>query len=432
MGKLLTMSEKEITRKEIIDKTIDKRMLQREAAEALGISERHLRRLLHAYRKIGTPALISKHRGRKSNNQITEILKQEITALLHSQYWDYGPTLASEKLLKKHHIKISKESVRKILISEGMWKPRRQKKARVHQSRERRAREGELVQIDGSPHAWFEDRGPKCDMLLAVDDATGKIMRMHFSPTETTAGYFTLVRGYIEQHGLPVAFYSDKNGIFKVNHKHAITGNGMTQFGRAMKQLDIEIICANTPQAKGRVERANLTLQDRLVKEFREHNISDIEQANNFIPSYIQEYNQKFAVQPRSAHYAHRENNFSKLYLDQIFSFQETRTISNNLQLQYKNIVYQIQTSRPSYALRNARVTIVESPNGTVKILYKGKILNYSIYVEQEKQAVIVPAKNINHYLDSKPKIPAKNHPWRTYGNHLNGKPIQPDLESSP
>jgi len=223
MGKLLTMSEKEISRKEILDKINDKRMLQREAAKVLGISERHLRRLLQSYRRKGTPALISKHRGRKSNNQLDKITRQEIVALLHSQFWDYGPTLASEKLLKKHHIKISKESVRKILISEGLWKTRKQKKARVHQSRERRAREGELVQIDGSPHAWFEDRGPKCDLLLAVDDATGKIMAMHFSPTETTAGYFELVRGYINQHGLPNAFYSDKNGIFKVNHKYALS-----------------------------------------------------------------------------------------------------------------------------------------------------------------------------------------------------------------
>ena len=270
---ILTMSKKELTRLEIIQKLEEKRLKQKEAGDMLGISARQVRRLLRKYKQEGEAGLISKRRGRPSNNQLDPQIKKKAIDLLHSQYPDFGPTLACEKLEERNGLKLSAESVRQIMIAEELWKPRKHKRPQIHQMRPRRACEGELVQIDGSPHNWFEDRGPYCNLLAYIDDATGRLMELLFTPTETTFSYFQATRHYLVLHGLPVAFYSDKHGIFRVNIKNALSGSGMSQFGRAMKHLDIEIICANTPQAKGRVERVFATLQDRLVKELRLRNI---------------------------------------------------------------------------------------------------------------------------------------------------------------
>ena len=291
--------------------------------------------------------------------------------------------------------------------------------------RPRRACLGELVQIDGSPHAWFEDRGPTCTLLVYIDDATGKLMELLFVEVETTLGYYAATRRYIDRHGLPIAFYSDKNSIFKVNAKGALSGTGMTQFGRAMKNLGIEVICANTPQAKGRVERANLTLQDRLVKELRLKGISTIGAANAFLPEFIEDFNRRFAVQPRSNHDAHRPVLFLDDELNIIFSHQETRILSKNLTLQYNKVIYQIHTARPTYALRKAMVTVSENPQGDIVILYKGRPLDFSTFHKQQRQAEVVMTKEINDHLNRfKPNRPASDHPWRQYGRRINGKPI--------
>lgn len=421
------MSKKELTRLEVIQRLKGKRLRQKQAAEMLGISERHVRRLLFAYRKYDEKGLISKRRGKPSNNQLKSDVKQNVIDLLHSHYHDFGPTLAHEKLCEDHGLQLSVESVRKIMIGEELWKPRKVKDKVVHQLRPRRACRGELVQIDGSPHAWFENRAPKCNLLVYIDDATGELMELYFTPAETTFSYFAATRRYLARHGRPVAFYSDKHGIFKINIKNDLTGSGMTQFGRALKTLDIEIICANTPQAKGRVERVNETLQDRLVKELRLKGISSIEAANDFVPEYLADFNRRFAVQPRSNHDAHRPQLFQEDDLNLIFSHQETRILSKNLTLQYNKVIYQISTKRPSYALRNAKVTVCENPQGEIAILYKGHSLQYSIFHKQSHQAQVVFAKDIDAHLN-KPHKPSPDHPWRQYGRHFNGEPI---LQSS-
>jgi len=422
---LLTMSKKELTRLEIIQRLEEKLLNQKEAGEMLGISTRQIRRLQNNYKKEGTAGIISKRRGHPSNNQLDPQIKKKAIDLLHSQYADFGPTLACEKLLERNSLKLSKESVRQIMISEGLWKPRNRKRPQIHQMRPRRASVGELVQIDGSPHNWFEDRGPRCNALVYVDDASGQLMELFFTPEETTVGYFAATRNYLSRYGLPKAFYSDKNSIFRVNIKGALSGTGMTQFGRAMRQLGVEVICANTPQAKGRVERMNLTLQDRLVKELRLNNISDIQSANVFALTFIADFNRRFAVQPKSKKDAHRPLLFSHQELDQIFSHHETRIISKNLTLQYDNVIYQIQTSRPSYALRKAQVTVCEDADGNISILYKGKPLDYSTFHRQPRQAEVVQSKHINSSLDKQPSRPSANHPWRNYGHHLDGKPFK-------
>jgi transposase len=427
MDELLTMSKKELTRLEVMHKLEEKRLKQREAAEMLGISERQVRRVLRAYRQEGEKGLISKRRGKRSNNRIKPETRQQAIDLLHSRYNDFGPTLAHEKLSEDHGLKLSVESVRQIMITEELWKPKKVRHKAVHQLRPRRVCLGELVQIDGSPHAWFEDRGPKCDLLVYIDDATGRLMELYFTPAESTFSYFAATRRYLAQHGRPVAFYSDKHGIFKVNIKNALSGSGMTQFGRAMKQIDIEVICANNPHAKGRVERVIETLQDRLVKELRLRNISTIEEANDFTPEYIQDFNRRFAVQPRSNHDAHRPLLFSDDELNLIFSHQETRILSKNLTLQYNKVIYQIQTSRPTYALRKAQVTVCENAQGEISILYKGNPLNYTIFHKQHRQAQVLTSKEIDAHLKKQkiPHKPAPDHPWRQYGHHISGKPIQ-------
>lgn len=412
MDELLTMSKKELTRVEVIQKLEEKRLKQKEAAKQLSISERQVRRLLKAYRGQGKKGLVSKRRGKPSNNQLSEELVQEVRDLIYKHYHDFGPTLAQEKLAERHGLKISRESVRRLMIAEGIWRAKKQQRMPVHQMRLRRACVGELVQIDGSPHAWFEDRGPACSLLVFIDDASGQLMHLHFTPVESTFGYFEATRQYLSLYGRPVAFYSDKHGIFRVNAKQALSGSGMTQFGRAMKQLDIEIICANTPQAKGRVERANQTLQDRLVKELRLKNICNPQDANRFLPEYIQDFNQRFAVQPRSKHDVHRPLPFSEPELNRIFSIQESRCLSKNLTIQFNKVIYQIRTSRPSYALRKAQVTVCQDQQGAIEIIYKGKPLDYTIFHKQEHQAEVLSSKEIDPHL-RKTHQPAANHPWR-------------------
>jgi len=207
-----------------------------------------------------------------------------------------------------------------------------------------------------------------------------------------------------------------------VNMPNALTGSGMTQFGRAMKELDIEIICANSPQAKGRVERAIQILQNRLVKEMRLRDISSIAAANEYATEFIEDYNARFAVQPRSLHDVHRSL-LPNDDLERVFTLQEHRILSKNLTLQYKKVIYQIQTSRPSYAMRKAPVIVCENHQGQIDILYKSQSLDYTIYQEQHRQAEVVSSKSIDDKLKKSHK-PAKDHPWRRYGHRISGKPI--------
>jgi hypothetical protein len=313
------------------------------------------------------------------------------------------------------------------MIAEGLWKPKRAKKPSTHQLRERRACFGELVQIDGSDHDWFEGRGPKCTLLVYIDDATGQLLELWFVPDETFFAYCEASHHYFERNGKPVAFYSDKHGIFRVNQPRPLgTTSGLTQFGRAMQELDIQIICANSAQAKGRIERANQTLQDRLVKELRLRGISDMQAGNAFLPEFREDFNRRFAVAPRSNHNAHRPLLKSE-NLDLILTHQKAGSLSKNLTVQSNQVIYQIQSDRPDYALRNAQVTLCENAKGEVTILYNNKPLAYSIFHKSPRQAEVVDTKTLDRQIKP-PKPPAPNHPWRQYGRHLDGKPIQEAL----
>jgi transposase len=418
------MSNTEITRLGIMQKLKDRRLNQKEAARMLGISARQVKRLYRAYKAQGVWGLVNQRRGKPSNNRLDPKIVQQAIDLIYERYQDFGPTLAHEKLVEVHGLKLADESVRRLMIAEGLWKPKRAKKPPVHQMRERRACFGELVQIDGSDHDWFEGRAPRCTLLVYIDDATGQLGELWFVPEETFFGYCEASRHYFERYGKPVAFYSDKHGIFRVNQPRPLgTTSGLTQFGRAMQELDVEIICANTPQAKGRIERANQTLQDRLVKELRLCGLSDIDSANAFLPEFRSDYNRRFAVEPRSSHNAHRPLLTSE-NLDISLTHQKIGTLSKNLTVQSNKVIYQIQSNRPDYALRNAKVMVCENAKGEVTILYKNNPLAYTIYQKSPRQAEVVDIKTLDHHPKlSKP--PAPNHPWRHYGSHLNGKPIQ-------
>jgi hypothetical protein len=267
-------------------------------------------------------------------------------------------------------------------------------------------------------------------LLVFIDDATGQLGELWFAPDETFFDYCEAARHYFECYGKPVAFYSDKHGIFRVNQPRPQgLSSGLTQFGRAMQELDIRIICANTPQAKGRIERANQTLQDRLVKELRLRGISNMQAGNAYLPEFCKDFNRRFAVAPRSNHNAHRplldgEN------LDLILTHQETRTLSKNLTVQAKHIVYQIQSERPDYTLRQAQVLVCENAQGQVTILYKNQPLAYTIFQPAVRQAEIVDTKTLDRQVKP-PTTPARDHPWRTYGRRLNGKPIQEPLPNA-
>ena len=242
------MSQRELSRLEVIQQVERKELKQERAAALLNLSVRQIKRLLRAYIAQGATALVSKHRGRPSNHRLAEAVVTTATQLLQTRYFDFGPTLAQEKLVEDHALKLSVESVRHLMIVAGLWKARRAHQPVIHQLRERRSQLGELIQIDGSPHDWFEGRAPKCTLLVFVDDATGRLMQLLFAPAETTFAYFTAIEAYILRHGKPLALYSDKYGVFRVNQPVTLPDSptsGLTQFGRAMKELAIDLICAH-------------------------------------------------------------------------------------------------------------------------------------------------------------------------------------------
>ena len=435
------MSQKELTRLEVVQRVKRKTLKQREAAELLSLSVRQVKRLCKAYQADEAAGLISKRRGRPSNNRLPEKTINKARELLRARYPDFGPTLATEKLAIEG-VSLSVETVRQLLMGEGLWKAKAVRRAVIHQLRERRARLGELVQIDGSPHDWFEGRAPKCTLLVFVDDATSRLMYLQFVEAETTFNYFAAVRSYVTEFGKPLAFYSDKFGVFRVNMPNPLSGSGLTQFGRALKELDIELICAHSPQAKGRVERANQTLQDRLTKELRLRDLSSAAAANAYLPEFIADYNQRFAVAPRSTESAHRSLGKGE-DLERILTLCERRTLSKNLTLSYNNVIYQIKTKRPSYTMRGAHVEVREKSNAELTIEYKQRPLEYSVYCEHEQlQAKVVEAKLLQPAAAravaraaAQPKqqhepVPL-THPWKRFGvskNSLQAKERRGEL----
>lgn len=418
-GKTVTMSLKELNRVKLLEKLSMKQLSQVETAKQLNLSDRQVRRLQKKYIQQGAAGLSSCRRGKPSNNKLSEEVKREAMEIIRSRYIDFGPTLAHEKLREVHGLKLSLESVRQLMIREGFWKEKAHKKIVIHQQRMRRSSLGELIQLDGSPHDWFEDRAECCCLLVWIDDATSQLLHLRFEESETTQGYFRGMKDYLKKHGRPICLYPDRHSIFRQNQGSDLKELDDPQFTRAMKELDIEVICANSPQAKGRVERANGILQDRLVKELRLRRIDDIKTANIFLPEFMMDYNRRFAVEPKNPVDSHHRTLPDDEKLDVILSCQEERKLSKNLELSYRNVIYQIQNQQRGYRLRKAGILVSENTEGIITLWYQGKSLAYTTITKRQRRTDILNSKEKAYRVDKIIQerrgkyIPPSSHPWK-------------------
>jgi len=420
-NKYIIMSQKETKRYDIIKKTIKKEMSTKEAAEVLNLTTRQVRRLKRRVKDKGISGLAHANRGRRGNRGIPGEEMERIVKIISEKYADFGPTLATEKLEKRHKIKRDRKTIRAIMIKEGLWKQRVKKKETYRSWRQRRTSYGELGQYDGSYEHWFEGRGPKYCLLASIDDATGKITKAKFAEHEGVEPTFGFWREYFEKYGKPYEIYVDKFSTYSMNHKLAKENTDtLTQFQRAMRQLNVGVINANSSQAKGRVERLFKTLQDRLIKELRLENISTVEEANKFLEcTFIPQFNKKFGVIPRSEADLHKKiTTQERRQLPSILSRQYERVIRNDYTVSYKNIWYQLEETQSVAMFKGESVIIEDRFDGTICFKLRGKYLNYK---KLPKRPEKVPSKSIPWVL-AKPLSarPAADHPWRKfqYSNH--------------
>jgi transposase len=398
---LLLMSRTELSRADTLQRVLDRKLSITAAADLLGVCRRQATRLLSAYREQGSAGLISRKRGKPSNRRHSEAFRDHVIELVRRHYHDFGPTLAAEKLAELHGVTVSIETLRTWLTAVGLWESRKERKKLVKQPRNRRDCFGELIQIDGSLHWWFEDRGPRCSLLVFIDDATSQLVHLRFAASESTFDYFHATKDYIDRYGKPLAFYSDKHTIFRTSRSSDKPGTGMTQFGRALNELNIDIICANSPQAKGRVERANQTLQNRLVKEMRLRNISTIEAANTYLPEFMEAHNAKFAKAPRSEKDMHRQL-ASHENLDHAMCIKSERTVSKSLTLQYDQVIFILKPNDITSTLARKQVTVCDYPDGRLDIEYGGVQLPYRKFdkLQRVTRAEIVDNKRLGAALE--------------------------------
>jgi len=379
MGDNLIMSNQEIDKLKVIHSIIQHKLTWPQAADQMGLTTRQVGTLVARVRQEGNKGIIHRLRGRPSNHRLKPGVLEEAMGHVESTYRDFSPTFANEKLRKVHHIFISTYTLREAMIGKGFWKPKK-KKDKHRAWRERRACVGELVQLDGSDHDWFEGRGPRCVLLIYIDDATSRILYGEFITVEDAVNLMNATRRYLTLRGRPVAFYVDKDSIYKINRQASIEeqlrdSQPLSQFTRAMGELGIQVISANSPQAKGRVERGFKTHQDRLVKELRLQGISTIEEANRFLwDVYIPDHNARCAVEPASPTNAHRKL-LKSHDLDRILSLQTERTLLNDFTLRFQNQFFQV-LSKQSVRIRPKDKVIIEMRlDGSKRLRFKGRYL---------------------------------------------------------
>jgi hypothetical protein len=395
----IVLNEAQMDRLYVLRQVKERKLTQEEAGDKLGLSSRQIRRLMRRVEAQGTAGI--KRSFSSCNRAFSAHFKISVMDLIIKRYADFGPTFAAEKLHELDQLSINRETLRRWMIEAGLWKGRSRKAARIHQSRERRPRFGELVQIDGSHHDWFEGRASKCCLLVFVDDATSKIVAMRLEPSETTMGYLRCMESHLKTFGRPLAYYSDKHSIFKTTRKESVDGSlADTQVHRALRDLQIELICAHSSQAKGRVERANQTLQDRLIKEMRLRNISSIEEANAYLPTFLAAFNERFAVLALSQNDSHRPLFHQKDALKRILSVQTSRKLTKNLEFSHEGTLYQIQRPGGGYRYRHAQVTICEHTDKSVEVLCGTESLAYKVRLCHSKQPLVIDTKEINTTID--------------------------------
>lgn len=418
MKELLLMSRKEIDRAVVMKDILAGELTQVSASRKIDISDRHLRRILADYRRNGPSALIHKSRGRRSNNKTSQELLDRAIALVKDKYRDFGPTFATEKLEELDRLIINHDVLRNEMIKVGLWQ-KRTRKHKHRQWRERKEYYGEMVQFDGSHHLWFELRGKICCLLASKDDATGELYA-HFSQTEDVAGVFTFWTEYIKKYGKPKSIYLDRGSVYKVNHKAVFDDPEiLTQFERACKELCIEVIHANSPQAKGRIENGFGTLQDRLVKELRLRYIGNIAEANTYLKEeFLPKYNQRFAIPAKEREDFHKPLT-SKENLDRIFSVRSERQVNNDFTIRLKGKWYQLNRVQPKTILQKSKVTVEERLDGSIAIRQNDIYLSFT---EINKKDVAIQKKEREemklYVLTDNPNMarkPKSNHPWRRY-----------------
>jgi hypothetical protein len=398
---VVSMSKQEFTRLDVLLRVRSGRLRIADACALIGLRRRQVFRLLRGLEEDGAASLLSKRRGKPSNHRLPTEVRALALSIVRERYADFGPTLAAEKLAALHGCMISRETLRGWMIADGLWTDRRHRLPSPHQPRRRRDCLGELVQIDGSEHAWFEGRGGMCTLLAFVDDATSRLMVLRFVASESAFDYFRATRSYLEAHGKPVALYSDKHGIFRVNSKEAMTGKGITQFGRALSALNIDIICANSPQAKGRVERAFGTLQDRLVKELRLAGISTIAAANAWLPGFIAGHNGRFGRDPANGKDLHRPLS-AEDDLDEVLAWREERTVTQNLTLHYDRMMLMLDPTPLTRGLVRKKVEVVNYPDGRFAVQFEGTELGFQMFdkIQTVQPGAIVDNKRLSAVLE--------------------------------
>lgn len=415
MTATIHMTEKDIVRFHIITKLIEGLVAEAWAAEQLGLSVRQVRRLKHNVLERKAVAVVHGLRGRPSNHQIPFATINEVSKLLHEKYYDFGPTFATEKLKTLHGISLSKETVRALMTSLGLWKPKRTKEnGRYHAWRPRKERYGAMEQFDGSYHRWFEDRSDECCLLAAIDDATGCITRAEFGASESVVEVAGFWKAYIAEKGRPIAIYLDKFSTYKINHKNAKDNHElMTQFERMAQEVDIDLITAHSPEAKGRIERLFGTLQDRLVKELRLVGIGTIPEANAFLKAtFIPAFNAQFGVLPADASDAHRPlTEIERMSLDAIFSVHAIRKVGNDFTVRFENRWLQLMKIQPCLVCRNDTVLLEKRLDDTLHMRLRGNYLAFIALPDRppkthERITALAPKR-------AEPWKPAADHPWR-------------------
>jgi hypothetical protein len=413
---IIAMSKKELRRLPIIHKVIEKRLTQVKAAEMLDLSDRQIRRIVEKIRADGDSAIIHGNRGKVSPFKFPDEHIKKIMAIVEDKYTDFGPTFAVEKLFECENIKISKEKLRQLMIVHNPNYPRRKKKGRVHQWRERKHCRGEMIQMDGSNHDWLESRGSRLVLMGYIDDASGEIFA-RFYEYEGTYPAMDSFKRYIAKYGIPFSFYVDKHGAYKTTRQPNLDEDlkgefAKTQFARALNELEVKVIYAQSPQAKGRIERLFETLQDRLVKELRLAGICNLADANTFLDGYLPKHNARFAVKPAKKTNLHKP--ISKaLNLDEIFCIKEYRTISNGFTLTWRNRLFLIKN--PSITIKKQRVYVMEQFDGSISIKSKNKLLSFVEVTHRDIKAINQDQKAIQKLI-KKERIynrPPLNHPWR-------------------
>lgn len=413
---IIAMSTEEVRRLRVMNKVLDRQLSQAKAGELLSISERQVRRLVKRVREEGAKGLVHRNRGKPPPNKMSEEREDRIGLFIKENYYDFGPTLASEKLEERHGIRVSREKLRQIMILKGLWRVRRLKRE-VHQWRERKHYYGEMVQMDGSHHDWLEGRGPKMVLMGYVDDATGRAYGRFYDYEGVYPAMDSFER-YIRCYGLPVSFYLDKHSTYKTTRQpdldELLRGeSAATQFERALKELGVKVIHANSPQAKGRIERAFGTLQDRLIKEMRLAGISTKEEANEFLEMYLPLYNKRFGKEPRKKADLHRRLP-KGIRLRDIFCIKGRRTITNAYTIKWKGRLFLIDS--PTIAMRRREVEVREHFDGKREIKFNGRYLKFKESINlkpvkepKAKKLKAEPVKRRGKY------IPPATHPWKRH-----------------